>query len=73
MRMRCLCWCHKEHDGYWRSDGVDVFDVLEAAIACTLCINHHCPALLGKKPRPTPAPLAEKDEWKDPPPSNPWH
>lgn len=45
---------------------VDSDDVLEAAIACRICLNNHCPALSSIAPPRT------LSEWKDegfPPPA----
>jgi len=47
-----------------------VADVLEAAVACPVCINSHSPALLSKKLAPIidDEPASEPDEddrWRD--------
>jgi hypothetical protein len=42
-------------------DGVDVASVLEAAAACPLCLDSHCPALRAQPPKRTITP------WVDPP------
>jgi hypothetical protein len=57
---------------YHMADGVNVADVVEAALACQICLRLHTPALSG---RPTPfAPRIVKrfvreqaDGWTDPP------
>jgi hypothetical protein len=54
MRLACVCPCHDAAT----DDGVDVRDPLEAAIACPVCVNNHCMALLDDEPpsRPLPQP-----------------
>jgi hypothetical protein len=57
---------------YHMADGVDVADVLEAILACVVCLNQHTPALSGR-----PYPIAPRivkrwreqaDGWVDPEP-----
>lgn len=50
MRHVCLCNCHVPPDDMraFQHAGVDVRNVLEAAIACPACQNTHTPALQGK-------------------------
>lgn len=54
---------------YHMADGVDVADVLEAVLACVVCLNLHTPALSGR-----PYPIAPRivrryvrEQWVDPP------
>lgn len=75
MKRRCLCPCHLGSiEDAKRDDGVDVADVIEAAVACDTCRNHHCPALrrtrLANAPelRPrivTPAPAFKPEPTND--------
>lgn len=57
MTIRCCCRCHTPHDVELTQGvpyAVDVRDPLEAAVACPLCQNAHCPALLAdRRARPT--------------------
>lgn len=49
MRTACMCNCHIAPDD-WKAflyEGVDVTNVIEAAIACPSCQNTHTPALLN--------------------------
>jgi hypothetical protein len=54
---------------YHMGDGVDVGDVLEAALACRLCLDIHTPALSGRplSPRIVKRWLGQADGWVDPP------
>ncbi len=45
----CPCFCHAPPDGIWYVHGVSLLDVVEAACACTDCIDLHAPALLSRR------------------------
>lgn len=53
MMKLCLCYCHDTDETL--NCGTDVANVIDAVIACSLCINAHCPALLDP-PEPPPRP-----------------
>jgi hypothetical protein len=57
MAERCLCQCHIGSRGdRWRADGVDLRDVLEAAVSCDTCRPAHSLALLSTRLANAPAP-----------------
>lgn len=45
----CFCPCHRHGVGYYAAYRDDI---TEAALACTACINAHCPAILSRDPWP---------------------
>ena len=45
----CFCPCHRHGYGYYAATRDDI---VEAALACTECLNAHCPALLSRDPWP---------------------
>lgn len=70
---RCLCECHRcaSPDGIVvriRADGVSLYDVVEAAVACADCRGKHAVALLSMRLANAPAPrIVDRDAWQDPP------
>lgn len=41
----CFCNCHRHGVGYYAAYRDDI---TEAALACSVCINAHCPAILSR-------------------------
>jgi hypothetical protein len=71
--MTAFDWAQRQRVwDYHMPDGVDVGDVLEAVLACKVCIDQHCGVLSGR-----PYPIAPRivkrfvreqaDGWTDPP------
>lgn len=73
---RCICLCHDGSIGdRFRADGVDVRDIIEAAVACDRCRKYHVYALLSDRDANAPQPRIiqprETTEWVDVDPVRP--
>ncbi len=66
---RCLCFCHAGSIGdRYRSDGVSLYDVVEAAVACRYCRGRHAVALLSSALANAPdTRVYDPYGWADPP------
>ena len=67
---RCLCLCHQGSiTDRFRADGVSLYDVVEAAVACEDCRGKHAVALLSTRLANAPGPrIVERIAWVDPDP-----
>ncbi len=71
MADRCACPCHVDTSSKpvaerQRADGVSLYDVLEAEVACSRCKPRHSLALLSRLPANHPEP-PDSSVWIDPP------
>jgi hypothetical protein len=68
---RCVCPCHTSSSPAsiverYRADGVPTNDVIEAACACSKCLNTHADALLSMRLANAPTPrVVDRVAWVD--------
>ncbi len=65
---RCLCFCHAGSiTDRFRADGVSLYDIVEAAVACEHCRGKHAVALLSTALANAPdARIYDPYGWADP-------
>ncbi len=69
---RCSCRCHEGSvSDRWRADGVSLYDIVEAAVACHRCRGKHAVALLSMRPANAPAPRVVEPYIEPDPPKKP--